>query len=153
MAWHSLGTVYRGARLALVLGVVLCLAEARAYAGCNDHTVFSFRSIASSSSPTDPVSSNQQSADVSDLRRALPCSRCPTSPAAPVNAPCRGPFCSGNKAPVGLPITAPNPKVQEQLTALALPAGDEQDEHSDWLSPDQFVTPITSADPIFHPPR
>ncbi len=89
-----------------------------------------------------------------DVGKPLPCGKCPGSPNAPVNTPCRGPFCSGNSAPAGLPITnATSPRVQEQLSALALPAGDEQDEHSDWFSPDQLVLPITSADPIYHPPR
>jgi hypothetical protein len=154
MAWPLQQTFCRAARVALALGAVLCLAEARAYAGCNAHIAFSFHGIAASSSSTGPATSHQQNAAASDLTVSLPCSKCSNSSDVPDNTPCRGPFCSGNKVPAGLPTTtAPGPNVHEQLTALASRTCAEQEAQSNWLSPDQFVVPITSVDPIFHPPR
>ena len=142
----------RWTKLALALVGAFLLAESRTQASCSDHTVFSFASFSQDSPPTG-VRGGQLPARPSTGKpsEAPPCDRCPVNP---FEAPCRGPGCSGNNLPEGLPITTDNVNVtQDQWNVALMHALRHTDEQIDWLALSQTVSPVSRTDSIFHPPR
>src|SRR2546423_1301484 len=85
----------RQARIFLVVGGLLFGAQSRAAAACGAHTVFSFQTVAAVA----PSNKSLQTPSNLIIRTKFipqPCEQCP---AAPSEAPCRGPHCSGQPAP------------------------------------------------------
>jgi hypothetical protein len=148
-------TMRRWTKLVFVFASMLFGAVSSADASCNNHTFFSFPTIEPSPTPNQPTGSNA-TATLPSAKESepLPCGQCPSSPSAPGDVPCRGPNCSGNNAPQGIPITngAQN-KIQETWSlATFLPTADEI-QQSGRLQLAEFSVPVHRIDPIFHPPR
>jgi hypothetical protein len=123
------------------------MAEGRAQAACGDHTFFSFTVFTQEVNSSAP---RRAAAHTAASESALPCGQCPNAPA---QEPCRGPSCSGQN---GLPTTTTTATTyrESQSTALAefrtacmTPEGVARTCASDRFEP------ISSTDPIFHPPR
>jgi hypothetical protein len=84
-----------------------------------------------------------------ETSRPVPCQRCPT---APGEAPCQGPWCSGNHAPMPVP-TAPVENSQDPWACwwFAPLAAEGQQVHRAGL--DAELNRVHHVFPIFHPPR
>jgi acetyl esterase/lipase len=126
--------------------------EARAMAGCGDHTFVSFRVFDSSPDSGKPRSTT--STPQSRQSGSLPCNSCPTNPLSPTDEPCRGPFCSSNNLPPGLPVTSMAPEMRDQSQTMCLFLTDNRsDEEEDRLFVNNSFQPVERTDSIFHPPR
>lgn len=140
------------AKVALAVVGAFFFAEARACASCNDHTAFSFASFGQEPVPTG-ARNRQAPAPSSAVPQGqpLPCSQCPANP---LEAPCRGPSCSGNNLPDGLPVTTGKINVtQDQWNLSWIDTHLSFDEQIDWLALGQILCPVSRANSIFHPPR
>jgi len=84
--------------------------------------------------------------------RPTPCQRCPHAPGEPGKAPCRGPACSGDPAPLTVPATTVE-LVRDHWAAwwCAFQLADFSS------TPHAFLTEqsgrIHRVSPVFHPPR
>gem|GEM_PF-5698410 len=140
----------RWTKVALAVGGAFFIAEARASASCTDHTAFSFATFAQEAVSNGPRT-GPLPVRASTGNPPLPCGQCPNKP---LEGPCRGPSCSGNNLPEGLPITTGTNNVTQDQWNLAIAQTHlNQDERIDWLSLGQLLTPISRTDCIFHPPR
>ena len=142
-------SIFRSTRAILVVAGVLVVAENRAWAGCGDHTFFSFTAFTQNESSSKP----QTARTPADIRSegVLPCGRCPN---APTPEPCRGPSCSGQNH--GLPATTTTTITyrESQSTALAaILTANMQPEGAERLCTSGIFEPVPSIDSIFHPPR
>lgn len=139
-------------KVLLAAGVLWFGAEARAVAGCGDHTFVSFRVFESNPDSSKPHSTT--SAPQSKRSTSLPCNTCPANPFAPTDEPCRGPFCSSNNLPPGLPVTSTVPEMRDQSQTMCLFLTDNRsDEEQGWLFVSNSFQPVERIDSIFHPPR
>ena len=142
--------ISRQARIFFVVGGLFFVAEARAWGACGAHTVFSFQTVAAVAPSNKSL---QTSSNLTIRTRSVPqpCDRCP---AAPSEAPCRGPQCSGQSAPQGVPVTGGSMRTAlEPLTlvddsAIAIP-----DQRDEWLAASVPASAVPRTDSIFHPPR
>jgi hypothetical protein len=84
-----------------------------------------------------------------ETSRPVPCQQCP---AAPGEAPCQGPWCSGNHAPMPVP-TAPVENSQDPWACWwsATQGAEGQQLHRIVL--DAELNRVHHVFPIFHPPR
>ena len=135
-------------------GALLVWAETRASAACTDHTFFSFQANPTESNSRGARSTSQTSTAPGKPSAPLPCGQCPGNAPIPGDAPCRGPFCSGDPLPQGVPITSTkvNPSQEQWSLWLVLPEGAETPT-SAWLALSQLVIPLDRTTSIFHPPR
>src|SRR5262245_38099462 len=141
----------RRTKLALALVGAFLLAESRAQASCSDHTVFYFASFGQDAPPTGVRGGQLPARPSTGKPTESPCDRCPVNP---FEAPCRGPGCSGNNLPEGLPGTTDNVNVtQDQWNVTLMQALRNTDEQIDWLALSQTLSPVSRTDSIFHPPR
>lgn len=142
--------INRWTRVCLVVAAVSILAESRAEAGCGDHTFISFAAFTQegSSSNSQPTRTQPNARPVG----ALPCGQCPSQQTP---EPCRGPSCSGQNLPQGLPTTTTTTSYREsQSTAfVTLLAAFLPREGGEWFHANDNFEPIPSTDSIFHPPR
>src|SRR5262245_40701165 len=139
----------RWARVLLVVAGASLMAESRAQAACGDHTFFSFNVFSQEVTSSTPRRAAAQTAFAAS-GRALPCGQCPDTPTP---EPCRGPSCSGQN---GLPTTTTTATTyrESQSTALAgLRTASMMPEGDAWACASDRFEPISSTDPIFHPPR
>jgi hypothetical protein len=140
------------ARIVLAAAAYCCFGSSQASAGCGDHVI-----ALSSLSPEQRsffvrmmISGGCRGSVHSDT--GVPaCWRCPFSPSD--EGPCRGPYCSNERLPEGVPVSpAPTPTIDPwsmllhgiQLQELTL-AG--------YLRLADDFTAIPRIDFIFHPPR
>ena len=125
----------------LALGALLVLGQAQARASCGTHTFFSFQEFRSSQTSEQTSESNKPQATSQNSHK-------------PVETPCRGPFCSSNSAPQGLPVTSSTTSGQDHqwscIVAHLVLLGDQR---VTWLALQPTAPGTNQADPIFHPPR
>ncbi|MCI0681484.1 MAG: hypothetical protein L0Y71_05220 [Gemmataceae bacterium] len=142
--------ISRWTRIILAVVGVSIAADSRAHAGCGEHTFVSFASFTQETSSTGQHSTSAPA----QVKRtgALPCGQCPR---APLPEPCRGPSCSGQNLPDGLPTTTTTTSHREsQPTAfVAMLAACTPPDGGERHCIDDTFEPITSTDSIFHPPR
>jgi hypothetical protein len=142
----------RWTKFVLAVGALLVAAETRAVAGCGDHTFFSFQTFEPSSNSDRPRPPTSPGAF--QTGRPTPCGQCPSNPLAPSDMPCRGPSCSGNNLPPGLPVTSTALKIHEQQLTMCLVVADlHHSQDRDWLFVNNSFQPVQRSDSIFHPPR
>jgi hypothetical protein len=71
----------------------------------------------------------------------------------PVEAPCRGPNCSGSPAPLSLPISTTTPDRHDQLDGLFAVATPPRFDSHALPQEEESCRLIHHVAPIFHPPR
>ena len=152
MVRNFMPSLTRWTKVALAVGGAFFLAEARAAASCSDHTAFSFAIFTQEAVSNGPRTGQLQVRTSTDKPgHPLPCGQCPTRP---LDGPCRGPSCSGNNLPQGLPITTDTITTPQDQWNLAFAATHlNEDDQIGWLALGQQQIPIPCTDSIFHPPR
>jgi hypothetical protein len=84
-----------------------------------------------------------------DPVRPSPCRQCP---AAPGQAPCQGPWCSGSHSPLTVPPTTVESPRQDNAVCWSMPClGDAEPITHAFL--DEHAARIHHVLPIYHPPR
>jgi hypothetical protein len=130
--------------------VYCCLASGQARAGCGDHVI-----ALSSLSP------EQRSFFVGMMiaggcresvhQDAMPCSRCPL--ARNEQSPCRGPYCSDERGPEGVPVSPAPTRVIDPWSLLVDAIRLNRLVLTGYLHPADDCIGIPRIDFIFHPPR
>jgi hypothetical protein len=83
---------------------------------------------------------------------SAPCRQCPFDPANPGNAPCQGPWCSGNHGPLTVPATTHESPREDSAVCGSVPrVGDAKPIPHAFL--DDQAARIHHVVPIYHPPR
>lgn len=141
----------KAGKVCLAAAAYLCLAAGEAQAGCGHHIV-----ILAELSP------EQRSMLVRAMlgggcqggvqREAMPgCATCPFAPLG--QSPCRGPHCSNERPPEGVPVAPPSTIQIDPWSALLHIVNSQTHPFAGYLPPDGHACPIPRIDSIFHPPR
>lgn len=137
MLRSTLSLMYR-ARVALLLGVVVCLSAGRAEA-CGE----AFFKVAYAN----PNGANQS---------MVPHQGEHSAPGAPGDRPCHGPNCSGSPTPNTPPVSsvpASSSTAKETARQLANDSDDCDSQRSLFTRDTTSRRPINRASSVFHPPR
>jgi hypothetical protein len=140
-------------RLCLVALALGCFAVQRAEAGCGDHVV-----VLSSLSPEERTffvrmlirggCSGSLETDLAALPR---CASCPLNPSG--EGPCRGPYCSNERLPEGVPVSPSPTHAIDPWTLLIRTIQLQHLTRAGAVEPVATSNPIDRVDSIFHPPR
>jgi hypothetical protein len=79
------------------------------------------------------------------------CGRCPQDPTP--GKRCEGPSCSGDSAPMALPVPSPTERSNEMGVFMGLGDMPRQDSSSSFTNGDCLFHLAAHLDSIFHPPR
>jgi hypothetical protein len=132
---HSLTSLFRGWRAALLLVAAAFATPGRATAECGDHVVIL----------TAPLGEHRPATAGSHT----------DAPPRPVKVPCHGPDCSAPPAPADTLWTVPSAKDPRESNAAALAAavGHAATHSVEWSIPGPDCTPTSRPFAPFHPPK